>query len=102
MARLKDMFEQQEVWRLSHEHEEQEAEASKVAVTVRLDGILVCGLDRMAEHHGWSRQQLLSTIIEKGFAEVVEGTFTPYENKEQLVKDFWDANVKSAKKAGYL
>lgn len=103
MGKLKDMFQGEEIERLQHEwHLEQENAVTKMPVTVRLDGITVVALDKMADHHGRSRQSLVATIIETGLQEVMEGTFSPYDNAEQLLQDFRQECVKTAKQGGYL
>lgn len=95
MGNIKQKFFDLEHMRLKIEHRlgvmEDEAEAAPAlkGVTLRIPPGAVVAIDNMAAHHDMSRQELLSEIVMEGIHDVIEGTFSPYDNREDLVETFY-------------
>lgn len=100
MSSLKSTFESKSIEQIQTEamraeQEEQErierelAEQRTKAVTVRLSNVDIVALDGLAFLLDTSRQDILSNIIFHGIRDAAQGYFTPYENTDGVVNEFF-------------
>lgn len=98
MSKVRERFLILEEERNKFEHELQALEHSASddgivmgiqGLTLRVSPFVVVAIDKMAQHHDMSRQELLSQIVIEGIQEAVEGTFSAYDNADKLRESFY-------------
>jgi hypothetical protein len=108
MSSLKSLFESkciEQIERDAYLAEEEERQRMELelmeqrtkAVTVRISNLDVVALDGLAFLlNNTSRQEVLSNIIYHGLRDAVQGYFTPYEDTEGVVNEFFRDCSKAA------
>ncbi|MCL1164422.1 hypothetical protein L2728_21650 [Shewanella chilikensis] len=108
MSSLKSLFESKSIEQiqrdayLAEEEERQRMELELMeqrtkAVTVRISNLDVVALDGLAFLlDNTSRQEVLSNIIYHGVRDAVQGYFSPYQDTDQVVAEFFHDCSKAA------
>lgn len=108
MGNIRNLLEKMEQDRTQIEHDlrrmEFQADRDSIryglhGVTLRVSPFVVTALDKLAHRHGLSRHELLTNILTEGIQEAIDGTFSPYEDGEDMKQTFLADVEKTARDA---